>query len=419
MKYSFPVSDTHLFRISVLIISFLALTTSVLDSANPVQLDQAIHKDMLCVGHHWTPDEANLKMKEFASTWGDRDSWERRARQIRENILKGLYWDHMPKIEGNFNPIIHSRKEMDGYVVENIALESFPGFYITGNLYTPAKPKEKNPAILSPHGHVSDKRLMEDVQKRCAVFARMGAIAFAYDMVGFAESTQINHRMPIAALLQTWNSTRVLEYLLSRPDVDPEKIGMTGGSGGGTQTFLLTAIDERITAAAPVVQVSAHFFGGCVCESGMPIHKSPGLQTNNVEFAALAAPRPLLLVSNGSDWTRNTPRIEYPYIRSVYALYDAEHKAEHVHLFDQGHDYAYSKRTAVYPFFAYHLGLNYKSIPYDNGFDESFVTVLPPEMLHVFDEAHPRPSDALIGDEAVMAYLGFKYKAPEPDNHAH
>ena len=372
-----------------------------------IVLSVAIPESSLRQGHFWTPDEANLEMKGFARTWNDRASWEQRTRVIREGILHGLHWDRMPKIKGGFRPIIHSRKEMDGYVVENIAIRSFPGFYVTGNLYSPANPKAKNPAILNPHGHATDKRVKEDVQKRCAAFARMGAIAFAYDMVGYAESTQVNHKMPIAALLQAWNSTRVLEYLLSRPDVDPEMIGMTGGSGGGTQTFVLAAIDDRIAVSAPVVQVSAHFFGGCVCESGMPIHQSESYGTNNVEFAAMAAPRPLMIVSDGADWTRNSPRIEYPYIQSVYALFDAEHKAEHVHLHGEGHDYGYSKRSAVYPFFAFHLGLSYKKLPYDNGFDESFVTVLPAEELYVFDEEHQRPSDALIGDEAVMEYLGF------------
>ena len=372
-----------------------------------IVLSEAIPESSLRQGHFWTPDEANLEMKGFARTWNDRASWEQRTRVIREGILHGLHWDRMPKIKGGFRPIIHSRKEMDGYLVENIAIRSFPGFYVTGNLYSPANPKAKNPAILNPHGHATDKRVKEDVQKRCAAFARMGAIAFAYDMVGYAESTQVNHKMPIAALLQAWNSTRVLEYLLSRPDVDPEMIGMTGGSGGGTQTFVLAAIDDRIAVSAPVVQVSAHFFGGCVCESGMPIHQSESYGTNNVEFAAMAAPRPLMIVSDGADWTRNSPRIEYPYIQSVYALFDAEHKAEHVHLHGEGHDYGYSKRSAVYPFFAFHLGLSYKKLPYDNGFDESFVTVLPAEELYVFDEEHQRPSDALIGDEAVMEYLGF------------
>jgi dienelactone hydrolase len=385
-------------------------------SKNAVNLGETITPDMLCVGQHWTPDEANLKMKEFGASWKNKRSWERRAKAIREGILKGLHWDHMPKIEGNFNPIIHSKKEMDGYVVENIAIESFPGFYITGNLYTPAQPKARNPAILNPHGHLANKRFTDFMQKRCAVFARMGAIAFAYDMVGYAESTQTTHKMPIAALLQTWNSKRVLEYLLSRDDVDPEYIGMTGGSGGGTQTFVLTAIDDRITVSAPVVQVSAHFFGGCVCESGMPVHKGDHYQTNNVEFAAMAAPRPLLMVSNGADWTRNTPRIEYPYVQSVYALYDAEHKAENVHLPLESHDYGYSKRSAAYGFFAHHLGLRRQTIPYDDGFDESFVTVLTPEDLMVFNAEHPRPTDAIIGDDAVMAHLGFSYSDPATHN---
>ena len=378
----------------------IILTLAILFS-----LSAAGQESMLCVGQHWTEDEANLVMKRFASEWRDKVSWETRAVRIKQGIIEGMQLDKMPEISGNFNAIIRDRKQMDGYVVENIAIESFPGFYVTGNLYSPEIRQEKNAAILSPHGHLKDKRFTDYIQKRCAVLARMGAIVFAYDMVGYGELDQVNHKMPIALLLQTWNSKRVLDYMLSRPDVDPERIGMTGGSGGGTQTFVLTAIDDRIAASAPVVQVSAHFFGGCVCESGMPIHKSEYHQTNNVEIAALCAPRPLLLVSNGNDWTRNTPRVEYPYIQNVYKLYNAEHKAEHVHLPLERHDYGFSKRTAAYNFFAHHLKLNSRKIPYDDGYQEDCVSILPVEKLKVFNRSNPRPGDALQGDDAVMDYL--------------
>lgn len=363
----------------------------------------------LCVGHHWTEDEANVKMKEFGKTWSDKASWKKRAEIIKQGIIDGMKLNQMPTIEGEFNAKITEKRSFDGYIVENIQIESFPGFYITGNIYRPLNGKGKNAAVLSPHGHLQDKRLKEDVQYRCAVLARMGAVVFAYDMVGHGDSHQVtSHNIPIALLLQTWNSKRVLEYLLSRPDVDPERIGITGGSGGATQAFVLTAIDDRIKASVPAVQVSAHFFGGCVCESGMPIHKSENHQTNNVEIAALCAPRPLLLISNGNDWTRNTPLIEYPYIQKVYALYDAEHKVENVHLAAEKHDYGYSKRAAMYNFFSHHLRLNISAVSWTPTVNEEFVTILPANELKVFTEKNPRPTDALLGDDVIMNYLNLK-----------
>jgi hypothetical protein len=361
----------------------------------------------LCIGYHWTEDEANLMMKEFAEEWYDIDSWEQRAKKIQQGILEGMQYNKMPSIKGEFNTIIRNTRFMDGYIVENIAIESFPGFYITGNLYRPGKEQEKHAAILSPHGHKKDKRLLEDVQKRCAVLARMGAIVFTYDMIGYGECLQVSHNIPIGLLLQTWNSKRVLDYLISRKDVDANRIGMTGGSGGATQTFILTAIDERIKVSVPVVQVSAHFFGGCTCESGMPIHKSENHQTNNVEITALCAPRPLLLISVGADWTRNTPNIEYPYIQKVYALYNAEHNIKNVHLPAEKHDYGYSKRTAAYNFLAHYLNLNINEIPYENGYKEDFVKVLPKDDLKVFTEEHPMPTNALWGNEEVLNSLKF------------
>lgn len=364
-------------------------------------------ESMLCQGAYWTEDEAANFMKKSASEWSTQAEWEKRAEVIRKGIIEGMKLEQMPARTAPFNTIIHSTREMDGYIVENIAIESFPGFFITGNLYRPLNPAPftKSPAILSVHGHGPDLRFGESMQKRSAAFARMGAVVFAYDMIGYGDSKQVDHKIPIALTLQTYNSQRVIDYLISRPDVDPERIGVTGESGGGTQSILITALDPRIKVSAPVVMVSAYFFGGCTCESGMPIHKSSDHQTNNVEIAALAAPRPMLLVSDGGDWTKNNPRIEFPYVQKVYSTYQAESRVDNVHLAGERHDYGKNKRAAVYNFFGHYLGLNAGRIPYQDGFDESFVTLLSADELRVFNEKNLIPERALNGDDAVMNYL--------------
>jgi uncharacterized protein len=362
---------------------------------------------MLCQGAYWTEDEACAIMKKWASEWQTLADWEKRAEIIREGIIRGMKYDQMPEVDDNSRPVIHSTRILDGYIVENIAIESFPGFYITGNLYRPVNPDKKCPAILSPHGHWDDRRFSADVQKRCACFARMGAVVFAYDMVGYGDSKQVTHQIPIALLLQTFDSKRVLDYLLSRPDVDPEKVGITGESGGGTQTIMITALDKRIKVSVPVVMISAYFFGGCTCESGMPVHKSDHHQTNNVEIAALCAPRPMLLISDGGDWTKNTPKVEMPYLQKVYALYNAESRLDNAHFPGERHGYEAGKRFPVYNFFGHYLDLH-AGLIYKDQFDENFVTILPREALTVFNDQHPLPGNALKGNDAVIGYLNLK-----------
>lgn len=366
---------------------------------------QAVDTTLLCQGRFYTEAEGKAALERFAATYHDLEGWEKRAARIRRGILEGTRLAELPE-NTPLNPVIHSRKTYDGYTVENVSFESLPGFFVTGNLYRPTEEQSSYAAILSPHGHGKDPRFGANVQHRCATLARMGAIVFAYDMVGMGDSDQCSHKHPQALRLQTRNSFRAVDFLLSLPGVDPTRIGVTGASGGGTQTFILTALDERIAASVPVVMVSAFHFGGCTCESGMPIHKSQDHQTSNVEIAALAAPRPMLLISDGKDWTKNTPEVEYPYIRNVYRLYGKENLVENLHLADEGHDYGFSKRTGAYRFFARHFDLSLENVTNGEGeIREDFVTLLAPHDLHVFNAAHPRPSHAVTGDKAVTRLL--------------
>ncbi len=384
-----------------LLIPFSIIVTLFSSRLFAQQTDSA----MLCQGPYYTEEEGRAALKGFAATYNNRITWEKRADRIRKGILEGSKVTGLPK-NTPLKPVMHSKRTYDGYTVENVAFESLPGFFVTGNLYRPAQQQASYAAILSPHGHGTDLRFGESVQKRSATLARMGAIVFAYDMVGMGDAGQCSHKHPQALVLQTQNSIRAIDFLLTLPGVDPKRIGITGESGGATQTFLLTALDKRIAVSVPVVMVSAYFFGGCSCESGMPIHKSRDHQTSNVEIAALAAPRPMLLVSDGKDWTKNTPNDEYPYIRNVYRLYGKESQVQNIHLPEEGHDYGISKRNAMYPFMARHLKLDLNKVKNEKGeISENFVKVEERPVLEVFNQQHPRPAYAIKGDDAVSNML--------------
>jgi len=364
----------------------------------------------LCQGNFHSEEEAKAQLARFANSYSNLAEWKERAKNVREGILRGMELLPLPK-KYPLNPIIHSKRKYDGYSVENVAFESLPGVFVTGSLYCPLKGKRPFAAILCPHGHwrSSDDygRFRPDMQKRCATFARIGAVVFAYDMVGWGDWKEggWKHSRPKVLKLQTFNSIRAVDFLLSLKEVDPKRIAVTGASGGGTQSFLLTAVDNRVTVSVPTVMVSAHFFGGCNCESGMPIHKSATHETNNTDIAALAAPRPQLLISNGKDWTKNTPDVEFPYIRNVYKLFGAEDKIENVHLPDEGHDYGLSKRLGAYKFLAKHLGLSLDKVTKPDGsIDESFVVIEKKENLYVFNSEHSRPAHAVGGETAKLTW---------------
>src|SRR5262245_32881627 len=246
-----------------------------------------------------------------------KEAWETRRRQLREQLQVALgLWPMPPR--GPIHATIHGPIQRDGYTVEKVSFASLPGHYVTGNLYRPTAPQPaKRPAVLCPHGHWKDGR-MDDagekeaaqqiaqgaetwpgtaryfLQAKCAQLARMGCVVFHYDMLGYADSKAIPHGQGFTdaeAILRSQSqiSLRSLDFVCGLPDVNATRIGVTGASGGGTQTFILAALDDRVTAAFPAVMVSTAMQGGCVCEN------APGLRvgTGNVELAGLFAPKPL------------------------------------------------------------------------------------------------------------------------------
>jgi uncharacterized protein len=362
-----------------------------------------------------TEEQGKQELQSFAKQYSTKAEWEKRADNIRKQILVGAELSPLPE-KSPLKPIIGPKRAYDGYTVENVAFESMPGFFVTGNLYRPTQKLSSYAVVLCPHGHFmpdsvsAGGRFRKDMQARCAAFARMGAIVFAYDMVGYGESTQFEHytfpqshdSLRKELKYQLWNSVRALDFMLSLEGADPKRVGVTGASGGGTQTFLLAAVDERVSVSVPVVMVACHFFGGCICESGMPIHQSSKHLTNNCDIAALFAPKPLLLISDGDDWTKNNPEVELPYLKNVYKLYGAEDKVQNVHFPTEGHDYGATKRAAVYPFMAKHLKLDLSRILDANGkVDESFLTFEKTPDLKVFTESNPRPAYAIKAIEKL------------------
>ena len=342
-----------------------------------------------------------------------RASWESRAEHLRKRILVSAGLWPMPE-RRPLAPQVTGRIEHDEYTIENLYFESLPGFLVTGNLYIPKGEPGPFPGVLSPHGHWEHGRLehceLGSIPARCITFARQGYVAFAYDMIGYNDSgLQIRDpeggRDHIASFidpqstlwgtslmgLQLWNSIRAVDMLLSLPQVDPQRIACTGASGGGTQTFMLTAVDTRVKVSAPVNMISAHMQGGCLCEN-IPNLRLDGY---NVEFGAMMAPRPLLMVSATGDWTKNTPQVEFPDVQSIYRLYEAADKVATVQV-DAPHNYNQESREAVYAW----LGKWMLGIDDAASLQEQPLQVDPPEEMRVFPDGK-LPESALTGQEVT------------------
>ncbi len=346
------------------------------------------------------------------------EEWDTRRTALREQVLvsQGLW--PMPE-KTPLKPVIHGKIERDEYTIEKVFFASLPGHYVSGNLYRPIGKSGKLPAVLCPHGHWRNgrfydagegeaaKQLQQDAEKsvegaryplqaRCVQLARMGCVVFHYDMVGVADSTSLGHaagfadaqaelRLQSAMGLQTWNSIRALDFVVSLPDVDAKRIGVTGASGGGTQTFILCGIDNRPAVAFPAVMVSTGMQGGCVCENSSYLRQDAG----NIDLAGLFAPKPLGM-TGAKDWTEEIERKGLPELQSLYKLLGAEANVMAKCFPQFGHNYNQVSREVMYSWMNRHLKLGLKEPIVEKAFKP-----VPPKELSVFDEQHPLPQDAV------------------------
>ncbi|MDR1884328.1 MAG: acetylxylan esterase [Prevotella sp.] len=334
--------------------------------------------------------------------YDDKDSWAKRKAEIKACLPKALKISPMP-VAPDSKVILTPKRKYDGYTVENFAIETLSGVYVCGSIYKPEKIKGQCPVILNPNGHFGLGRYREDQQKRCATQARMGSISASWDLFAWGESLlQFDgglHRMSAANTIQILNTLRILDYLLSLKEADPGRVGITGGSGGGSMAMMASAIDDRISLSIPVVMLSSHFAGGCPCESGMPAHLC-GNRTNNAEIAAMFAPKPQLILSDGKDWTHTVPELELPFLKRTYGFYNAGNNLENIHFQEEGHDYGPSKRNASYRFIAGHFNLDMNRV------DEAKVVVEKESRMYTFGEKGEKlPANAIKGKEALLKVL--------------
>lgn len=357
--------------------------------------------------------------------------WDERREQVRRRILvaEGL-WPMPTKTP--LNPVIHGKVEGDGFTVERVYFESAPGFYVTGSLWKPKEIKGRVPGVMFAHGHWQDARFsLSDpakvrheiaiggerfekggqsiFQALCVQLARMGCVVWQWDMLSDSDSIQLSrevvhkfarqrpemnttenwglyspqaesHLQSIMGL-QTLNAVRGLDFLLSLPEVDPERTAITGASGGGTQTMLLAAIDDRIKLSFPCVMVSTAMQGGCTCENASLLR----IGTGNVEFAGLFAPKPQGM-NTADDWTREFATKGFPDLQKLYTTYGKKDNVLIVRGEHFKHNYNAVTRSAFYTFLNKHFKLGFPSPVIEKDYEP-----LTREQLTVWNDQHPAP----------------------------
>ena len=293
------------------------------------------------------------------------DALKARQKKLRDvyHELLGALPDRTP-----LNPVVTGKIEVDGYRIEKVAFESRPGHHVTANLYVPTRDSGPFPGILVPCGHSATGKAAEAYQSASILLARNGFVVLIVDPICQGERLQILGRstggtMPHTLLdagaklvgcsvagYEAWDNMRGIDYLQSRPEVDAKRIGVTGNSGGGTQTTFLMALDDRVAVAGPscYVMTREKLFATIGPQDGCQnLYAEVARGIEHADYITMRAPKPTIILAAKRDF------FDFEGVQEAYAeakrVYAALGKPENVALFsyDDTHGFSWPRRQAA------------------------------------------------------------------------
>jgi cephalosporin-C deacetylase-like acetyl esterase len=378
----------------------------------------------------------------FLDSAKTREEWQRKLPRLHREYLDMLGLWPLPE-KTPLHATVTGTLEHEGVVIEKLHYQSRPGLYVTGNLYRPKEPKGRLPAILYVCGHSGKGRDGNKTafQDHGLWFANNGYVCLIVDTLQLGEIPGVHHgtygirnenyaihKDPVEvrwwwqalgytpAGVECWNGIRGIDYLISRPDVDPERIGVTGISGGGAATFWIAAADERVKVAVPVSGMSdlesyvtnKVINGHCDCMFLVNTY-----QWDWTTIAALIAPRPLLFANSDNDtiFPMDGNRRVMAKLRRLYQMYDKPELVDD-YISKGGHEDRADLRVAAFGWMNRHLKNETAPVRYEP------YKQLPGKELRVFAEEKDIPRDAINGKVDETFVKRAEVKLPEPGKFA-
>jgi dienelactone hydrolase len=290
-------------------------------------------------------------------------AWDQRLARVRAGLTRSF--GRMPAAPCPLEPEILGVLLREGYAIERLTFQSRPDVRVTANLYRPEQARGRHPGVLSVHGHWPWARMDPHVQPRCIALAKLGYVVLCVDAFGAGERADLpgpgtyHGALAGASLwpvgtpligLQVYDNRRAVDYLVSRPEVDPARLAITGASGGGNQALYAGATDERLTAVIPVCGIGTYTAylsaACCVCEvnAGGITYATTG------DLLAMVAPRALLVISATRDafqFSVGEAGKSVARARERFRMLGLDASIRHVAI-DSGHDYNQPMREAMY-----------------------------------------------------------------------